>query len=94
MKQIRKKHNPAFKAKVALAALKGDQTITELASRFEVHPTQLHAWKRAVVEGAPELFNTGRGQQDKADEALIARLYQQIGQLAMERDFLSERSGP
>ncbi len=94
MKQIRKKHNPTFKAKVALAALKGDQTVTELASRFEVHPTQIHAWKRALVEGAPELFNTGRGQQDKADEALIARLYQQIGQLSVERDFLSERSGP
>ena len=94
MKQIRKKHNPTFKAKVALAALKGDQTVMELASRFEVHPTQIHAWKRALVEGAPELFNTGRGQQDKADEALIARLYQQIGQLSVERDFLSERSGP
>ena len=94
MKLIRKRHNPAFKAKVALAALKGDQTITELASRFEVHPTQIHAWKRGEVKGAPELFNAGRGQQDKADEALIARLYQQIGQLAVERDFSSERSGP
>ena len=94
MKQIRKKHNPTFKAKVALAALKGDQTITELASRFEVHPTQIHAWNRTLVEGIPELFNNGRGQQDKADEALIARFYQQIGQLSVERDFLSERSGP
>ena len=94
MKQVRTKHNPAFKAKVALAALKGDQTITELASRFEVHPSQIRTWKRAVVEGAPEPSNTGRGQQDKADEALIARFYQQIGQLSVERDFLSERSGP
>tara|TARA_B000000460_G_C21470360_1_gene372313 strand:+ start:81 stop:365 length:285 start_codon:yes stop_codon:yes gene_type:complete len=94
MKQIRKKHNPKFKAKVAVAALKGDQPITELASRFEVHPTQIHSLKRSLIEGAPELFNSGRGQRDRVHEALIARLYQQIGQLAVERDFLSEKSVP
>ena len=94
MKQIRKKHNPTFKAKVAVAALKGDQTIAELASRFEVHPTQIHSWKRALIEGAPELFNSGRGRRDKVHEALVARLYQQIGQLTVERDFLSEKSVP
>ncbi len=53
MKQTRKKHSPAFKAKVALAALQGDETTTQLASRFEVHPSQIHAWKRPFVEGAP-----------------------------------------
>ncbi len=56
MKQTRKKHSPAFKAKVALAALQGDETIVQLASRFQVHPSQIHAWKRALVEGAPGLF--------------------------------------
>jgi|TARA_Y100000310_G_C20605906_1_gene775460 transposase-like protein len=94
MKQIRKKHNPRFKAKVAVAALKGDQTIAELASRFEVHPTQIHSWKRALIEGAPESFNSVRGRRDRDHEALIARLYQQIGQLTVERDFLSEKSVP
>ena len=87
MKQIRKKHSPAFKAKVALAALQGDHTIAELASRFEVHPSQIHAWKKVLVQGAPQLFENGSGRQEKDQEALTAQLYQQIGQLKVERDF-------
>jgi transposase-like protein len=94
MTQTRKKHNPSFKAKVALAALQGDQTIAELASRFQVHPSQIHAWKKVLLEGAPTLFGAGPGQREKANEALIPQLYQQIGQLKVERDFLSKRSGP
>ena len=93
MKQIRKKHSPAFKAKVALAALQGEHTIAELASRFEVHPSQIHAWKKALIEGAPQVFENGAGHQEKDQEALTAQLYQQIGQLKVERDFLSRRSG-
>jgi len=93
MKQIRKKHSPAFKAKVALAALQGEHTIAELASRFEVHPSQIHAWKKALVQGAPQLFENGAGRPEKDQEALTAQLYQQIGQLKVERDFLSRRSG-
>jgi transposase-like protein len=93
MKQTWKKHSPAFKAKVALAALQGDQTIAEIASRFEVHSTQIHAWKRALIEGAPQLFDQGSGKPDKHQEALVKELYQQIGQLKVERDFLSRKSG-
>ncbi len=93
MKQKRMKHSPAFKAKVALAAIKGDQTVAELASRFEVHPSQIHAWKKALLEGAGQVFEAGSGQQNKDNESLIPQLYQQIGQLKVEVDFLAERSG-
>ena len=93
MKQSRKKHSPAFKAKVALAALQGDQTIAQLASRFEVHPSQIHAWERALVEGAPGLFGSEQKSPEKAKDAQIDQLYRHIGQLKVERDFLAERSG-
>lgn len=93
MKQSRRRHSPAFKAKVALEALKGEETAAEIASRFEVHPVQVRAWKRALLEGAAGVFSDGQGEGRKSDEALIAQLYQQIGQLKVERDFLHNRLG-
>ena len=93
MKQSRKKHSPAFKAKVALAAMQGDETIAQLASRFEVDPSQVHAWKKALIEGAPGLFAADQKSGEKARDAEISQLYWHIGQLKVERDFWAERSG-
>ena len=62
MKQTRKKHSPVFKATVALAALQGEHTVAALASRFEVHPSQIHAGKKALIQGTPHLFENGAGR--------------------------------
>ena len=93
MKQNRRKHSPSFKARVALEALKGEETIAELANRFEVHPGQIRKWKNSLAEGAAGIFGGDRDQKKKDDTALIARLYQQIGQLNVERDFLENALG-
>jgi len=93
MKQNRRKHSPSFKARVALEALKGGETTAELASRFEVHPSQIRVWKKALAEGAVGIFGDNQDQKKKDDESLMAQLYQQIGQLKVERDFLESRFG-
>ena len=71
MKQNRRKHSPSFKARVALEALKGEETIAELANRFEVHPSQIRKWKNSLAEGADGVFG-GDHNQKKSDDALIA----------------------
>ena len=94
MSKGRRKHSPAFKAKAAPEAVKGEETVPQLAARYEVHPGQIQAWKKALVEGASGVFGNGKEQKGRNDVALVARLYQEIGQLKVERDFLAERSGP
>ena len=93
MKQNRRKHNASFKARVALEALKGEETIAELANRFEVHPSQIRKWKNSLADGAAGIFGDGQAQKKKDDVNLVARLYQQIGQLKVERDFLDNALG-
>ena len=74
--------------------MKGEETVAQLAARYEVHPGQIQAWKKSLLEGAAGVFDGKRDKRPKADEVLVARLYQQIGQLKVERDFLAERLGP
>ena len=93
MKQNRRKHSPSFKAKVALEALKDEETITELANRFEVHPSQIRTWKKALAENAAGIFGEDHARKKKEDANLVAQLYQQIGQLKVERDFLDNALG-
>jgi putative transposase len=82
-----------FKAKVALAALRGDKTINELSAKYEVHPTQISAWKKQLLESAKDFFADRRGQRRQDEEELVAQLYQQIGQLKVELDWLKKKVG-
>ena len=91
----RKKHNPAFKARVALEALKGEHTVSELATRFGVHPTMIHQWKRALLEGAADIFERGgKSKEPVVDEAVVKELHAKIGELAIANDFLERKLKP
>ena len=89
----RKSYNAAFKAKVALEAIKGQRTINEIASAYEVHPNQVTQWKKQAVSQLSEIFSNGRARADAAEEDLRNQLYQQIGQLKVELDWLKKKSG-
>jgi transposase len=85
-KRPRRNHGAVFKAKVALEAIKGDQTLVELAERFQVHPNQIAEWKKYLLEKASEVFEKGNHSEKEPN---VKELHAKIGQLAMENDFLS-----
>jgi len=90
MENKRRKFNGSFKAKVALAAVKGDRTMGELAGAFGVHANQITKWKRQFLDGVPRIFSEGPREDLRQQEALTDRLYQQIGQLKVELDWLKK----
>jgi transposase len=91
-KRTRRNHSPAFKAKVALAAVRGDRTLAELAEQFAVHPNQIQDWKQKLVAKAETVF--GAGTPDATNhEQLQQKLHAKIGQLTMEKDFLASALG-
>ena len=86
-------HPPAYKAKVAIEALKEQLTISQIASQYNVHPTQISAWKQIAKQGLNDLFTDKRSRVDKSPDELISQLYQQIGKLTVERDWFKKKVG-
>jgi putative transposase len=89
----RKQYSAEFKTKAALEAIKGLRTVNEIASDLGVHPSQIALWKKQALDALPEAFSGQRGNHSKAQEDLTAQLYQQIGQLKVELDWLKKKSG-
>ena len=94
MAGTRKQHTARFKAQVALAALKGDRTVNELAGQYGVHPTLIHAWKKLLLTQAQTLFANGSKAATTATEAHKTELFEQLGRLKMELEWLTTKVGP
>jgi transposase len=92
-RRSRRNHSPAFKAKVALAAIKGDKTLAELAQQYDVHPNQVTAWKAQLVESAAEVFGSGSAGAQTAPGPDLKTLQAKIGELLLENDFLAAALG-
>jgi len=88
----RKKYSSEFKTKVALAAIKGEETTNQIASRFGIHPGQVRLWKKQMLDNASLVFERSR-KREIEQQALLDKLYREIGQLKVERDFLARKSG-
>jgi transposase len=92
-KTKRRRFSAEFKAKVALEALRGEQTLSELAAKFDLHPNMITQWKRQAAEGMAEVFAGKSARREDLGEARIKELHAKIGQLTIERDFLAKASG-
>ena len=92
-KRQRKQYSADLKARIALEAVKGQRTVQEIAFHYGIHPTMVTNWKKQVVEGAAEIFGNGQIHAAEADEQLKAELYQQIGKLQVDLDWLKKKSG-
>jgi putative transposase len=93
MARKRRQFSAEFKAKVALEAIRGRKTLAELAGEYEVHANQITQWKKQLLESLPEVFGRRRAEDAARQEQLTDRLYQQIGQLKVELDWLKNKSG-
>ena len=92
MRRPRRNHSPAFKARVALEAIRGEKTIAELASLHQIHPNQITSWKREFVERSAEIFG-GAAAETAVDQQKVHELHAKIGELTVERDFLAHALG-
>jgi putative transposase len=90
MSKQRKSYSADFKAQIAIAAIKGQYTVNEIAAQYSVHPNQVMAWKKQALAAIPDLFSARRARQPQSDEELKAQLYQQIGQRKVELDWLKK----
>ena len=90
----RRNHDAGFKARVALAAVKGERTVSELAAEYGVHPTMIHQWKKSLLDGAADIFERGSRKPAEVDEETVRDLHAKIGELAVANDFLSRKLKP
>ena len=93
MTTTRKQYSPKFKARVAIEAIRGEKTLSQLGSQFKVHPMQIAKWRKAALEQLPELFVDGRSRKSRNEETDQDALYEEIGRLKMELDWLKKKGG-